>query len=117
VDRSLLLEEFLKRLTVPYRIAVPHTSRPNPSSAYSLAEFLASIGRSDAPFLISSTIFGGGRYLALLANGKGFIGLETGFDHGDVLAGVGLGLRHQVHADHAAARDDDANEIAWLGYS
>lgn len=48
------------------------------------AEFLVSIGRSDAPFLISSTIFGGGGYLALLANGTGFIGLETSFDYGGV---------------------------------
>jgi hypothetical protein len=48
------------------------------------AEFIVSIGRSDAPFLISSTIFGGGGYLALLANGKGFIGLETSFDYGGV---------------------------------
>jgi hypothetical protein len=70
------------------------------------AEFPVSIGRSDAPFLISSTIFGGGRYFALRANGKGFIGLETGFDYGDALAGVGVGLRHQVHAYHQAARDN-----------
>ena len=48
------------------------------------AEFIVSIGRTDAPFLISSTIFGGGGYLALLANGKGFIGLETSFDYGGV---------------------------------
>jgi hypothetical protein len=55
-----------------------------PFGAKDEAEFIVSIGRSDAPFLISSTIFGGGGYLALLANGKGFIGLETSFDYGGV---------------------------------
>jgi hypothetical protein len=55
-----------------------------PFGAKEEAEFLVSIGRSDAPFLISSTIFGGGGYLALLANGKGFIGVETSFDYGGV---------------------------------
>lgn len=55
-----------------------------PFGATDEAEFIVSIGRSDAPFLISSTIFGGGGYLALLANGKGFIGLETSFDYGGV---------------------------------
>jgi hypothetical protein len=55
-----------------------------PFGATDEAEFLVSIGRADAPFLISSTIFGGGGYLALLANGKGFIGLETSFDYGGV---------------------------------
>jgi hypothetical protein len=77
-----------------------------PFGATEEAEFLISIGRSDALFLISSTIFGGGRHLALLANGKGFVGLETGFDYGDALAGGGVGLRHQLHADHEAARND-----------
>ena len=42
----------------------------------------------------------------MLANSKGFVGLETGFDYGDALAGGGVGLRHQVHADHEAARND-----------
>lgn len=55
-----------------------------PFGAKEEAEFIISIGRSDAPFLISSTVFGGGGYLALLANGKGFIGLETSFDYGGV---------------------------------
>lgn len=55
-----------------------------PFGAGAEAEFIISIGRSDAPFLISSTVFGGGGYLALLANGKGFIGLETSFDYGGV---------------------------------
>lgn len=55
-----------------------------PFGATDEAEFIVSIGRSDSPFLISSTIFGGGGYLALLANGKGFIGLETSFDYGGV---------------------------------
>jgi hypothetical protein len=55
-----------------------------PFGATDEAEFIVSIGRSDAPFLISSTIFGGGGYLALLANGKGFIGLESSFDYGGV---------------------------------
>jgi hypothetical protein len=55
-----------------------------PFGAREEAEFLVSIGRPDAPFLISSTIFGGGGYLALLANGKGFIGVETSFDYGGV---------------------------------
>jgi hypothetical protein len=50
------------------------------------AELFISVGRTDAPFLISSTIFGGGGYLALLANGSGFIGLETSFDYGGVFA-------------------------------
>lgn len=54
------------------------------------AEFVVSIGRSDAPFLISSTIFGGGGYLALIANAKGFIGLECSFDYGGV-ATLGFG--------------------------
>ncbi|AWM06102.1 coiled-coil domain-containing protein [Bradyrhizobium symbiodeficiens] len=57
-----------------------------PFGAGEEAEFLISIGRADAPFLISSTVFGGGGYLALLANGKGFIGLETSFDYGGVFA-------------------------------
>jgi hypothetical protein len=57
-----------------------------PFGAREEAEFLISIGRADAPFLISSTVFGGGGYLALLANGKGFIGLETSFDYGGVFA-------------------------------
>lgn len=50
------------------------------------AVFVVSIGRPDAPFLISSTIFGGGGYLALLANPEGFIGLEASFDYGGVFA-------------------------------
>jgi hypothetical protein len=57
-----------------------------PFGAREEAEFLISIGRQDAPFLISSTVFGGGGYLALLANGKGFIGLECSFDYGGVFA-------------------------------
>ena len=36
-----------------------------PFGAREEAEFLISIGRQDAPFLISSTIFGGGGYLQL----------------------------------------------------
>jgi hypothetical protein len=78
-----------------------------PFGAIEEAEFLISIGRSDAPSLYSSPIFGGG-HLALLTNGQGFIGLETSFDNGDALAGAGVGLRHQVHADHEAARNDEA---------
>ena len=50
------------------------------------ARFVISIGRADAPFLISSTIFGGGGYLALIANSQGFVGFEASFDYGGVLA-------------------------------
>ena len=50
------------------------------------ARFLISIGRSDAPFLISSTIFGGGGYLALIASSQGFVGFEASFDYGGVVA-------------------------------
>jgi hypothetical protein len=75
-----------------------------PFSAAEEAEFLVSIGRSDSPFLISSTIFGGGSYLALLTNGKGFVGLETGFGYGDALAGVGVGLRHQARSMQRCTR-------------
>lgn len=50
------------------------------------AIFKVSIGRPDAPFLISSTIFGGGGYLALLADAKGYVGLEGSFDFGGVFA-------------------------------
>ena len=42
------------------------------------------------------------------------LSIETGFDYGDALAGVGVGLRHQVHADHEAARDDDANDERFV---
>lgn len=50
------------------------------------ALFKVSVGRSDAPFLISSTIFGGGGFLALIADPKGFVGLEGSFDFGGVFA-------------------------------
>ena len=50
------------------------------------ARFIVSIGRSDAPFLISSTIFGGGGYLALIANTQRFVGFEASFDYGGVAA-------------------------------
>jgi hypothetical protein len=48
------------------------------------AEFVVSIGRADAPFLISSTIFGGGGYLAIISSAKGFKGLEASFNFGGV---------------------------------
>ncbi len=40
----------------------------------------------DAPFLISSTIFGGGGYLALTATTERFLGLEANFSYGGVFA-------------------------------
>jgi hypothetical protein len=52
----------------------------------SSAEFAISVGRSDAPFLISSTIFGGGGYLQLTATAKGIVGLEASFNYGGVFA-------------------------------
>ncbi len=50
------------------------------------ARFVISIGRQDAPFLISSTIFGGGGYLALIADTQKFVGFEASFDYGGVAA-------------------------------
>ena len=50
------------------------------------ATFVVSIGRSDAPFLISSTVFGGGGYLGLIADTRKFVGFEASFDFGGVLA-------------------------------
>ena len=93
---------------------------------------MSSTGRTDAPFLISSTIFGGGGYLALRANGTGFIGLETSFEYGGVrtfgfgpLTGTGqitLGLYFRAVKGESAklamnfmARD--AANIAWFGFS
>jgi len=50
---------------------------------------------SDAPFLISSTIFGGGRYLASCVNGKGFIGFKVAFDCGDPLTATSRAYAHR----------------------
>jgi hypothetical protein len=72
-----------------------------------LASLSGALWRIRRAILYSSPIFGGG-HLALLTNGQGFIGPETSFDNGDALAGAGVGLRHQVHADHQAARNDEA---------
>jgi hypothetical protein len=57
-----------------------------PFSKGAAARFKVSVGRPDAPFLISSTIFGGGGYLALIADPEGFVGLEGSFDFGGVFA-------------------------------
>ncbi|MGE8131650.1 hypothetical protein ACQKQD_32320 [Methylobacterium sp. NPDC080182] len=51
------------------------------------AAFTISIGRPSAPFLISSTIFGGGGYLALTTESNGqFKSFECSFDYGGVAA-------------------------------
>ncbi|WP_207546450.1 hypothetical protein [Methylobacterium indicum] len=51
------------------------------------AAFTISIGRPSAPFLISSTIFGGGGYLALTTRDNGqFDSFECSFDYGGVAA-------------------------------
>lgn len=51
------------------------------------AAFTISIGRPSAPFLISSTIFGGGGYLALTTKSNGqFKSFECSFDYGGVAA-------------------------------
>lgn len=51
------------------------------------AAFKISIGRPSAPFLISSTIFGGGGYLALTTKSNGeFESFECSFDYGGVAA-------------------------------
>lgn len=51
------------------------------------AAFTISIGRPGAPFLISSTIFGGGGYLALTTESDGgFKSFECSFDYGGVAA-------------------------------
>lgn len=57
-----------------------------PFSKGNAALFKVSVGRPDAPFLISSTIFGGGGFLAIIAEPKGFVGLEGSFDFGGVFA-------------------------------
>ena len=59
-------------------LRLPFTNTP--------AEIVISIGRVDAPFLISSTIFGGGGYLALTATAERFLGLEANFSYGGVFA-------------------------------
>lgn len=50
------------------------------------AQFLISIGRDDAPFLISSTIFGGGGFLELVADSQAMVGYAASFDYGGVAA-------------------------------
>ncbi len=51
------------------------------------ARFRVSIGRPEAPFLISSTIFGGGGYLSFVTDTqKGFRSFECSFDYGGVFA-------------------------------
>jgi hypothetical protein len=45
---------------------------------------LSSIGRTDAPFLISPNIYDGGGHFALDANGSGIVGLEASFEFGGV---------------------------------
>lgn len=57
-----------------------------PFGSKETAQFVVSIGRADAPFLISSTIFGGGGYLALIADSQKFVGFEASFDYGGVAA-------------------------------
>jgi hypothetical protein len=74
----------------------------------SLDPLIVRVMRLILPFVLESQLRerpGLSLNLALLTNGKGFIGLETGFDYVDPLASVGVGLRHQVHADHEAARN------------
>ncbi|TFZ59024.1 hypothetical protein E4V01_08510 [Methylorubrum sp. Q1] len=51
------------------------------------ARFRVSIGRPEAPFLISSTIFGGGGYLSFVTDTQsGFRSFECSFDYGGVFA-------------------------------
>lgn len=46
------------------------------------AVFTVSIGRRDAPFIISAAPYGGGGFLGLLANSKRMIGFEASFEFG-----------------------------------
>jgi hypothetical protein len=50
------------------------------------ALFRIGLGRRDAPFLISAAPYGGGGFLALTANAKGFVGFEASFEFGGVAA-------------------------------
>jgi hypothetical protein len=50
------------------------------------ALFTISLSRPDSPFLISVGIYGGGGYLALIANGKTIVGFEVSFEFGGVSA-------------------------------
>ena len=50
-----------------------HQSSFNPKQDAEASD-LSSIGRTDPPFLISSTVHGGGGYLALRTNGTGIVG-------------------------------------------
>ena len=76
------------------------------------AHFRISIGRSDAPFLISSTVFGGGGYLGLISAADRIVGFEASFDFGGVLAfgfgpltGIGrvtMGIYVRMEGDRSA---------------
>ncbi len=48
------------------------------------ALFRIAIGRRDAPFMISAAPYGGGGFLALVANAKRIVGLEGSFEFGGV---------------------------------
>jgi hypothetical protein len=50
------------------------------------ALFTISLSRPDSPFLISVGIYGGGGYLALIANGNTIVGFEASFEFGGVAA-------------------------------
>jgi hypothetical protein len=50
------------------------------------ALFTISLSRPDSPFLISVGIYGGGGYLALIADGKSIVGFEASFEFGGVAA-------------------------------
>jgi hypothetical protein len=50
------------------------------------ALFTISLSRPDSPFLISVGIYGGGGYLALIANGSTIVGFEASFEFGGVAA-------------------------------
>ncbi len=52
----------------------------------SSALFTIGLSRPDSPFLISVGIYGGGGYLALIADGKSIVGFEASFEFGGVAA-------------------------------
>lgn len=49
-------------------------------------EFKASLSTRDAPFLISAAPYGGGGYVALIADSEGIVGFEASFEYGGVAA-------------------------------
>jgi hypothetical protein len=63
---------------------IDHTQTSARTRRLESMPILSSIGRTDAPFLISSSIYGGDGCPALRANGIGIIGLETSFESGGV---------------------------------